>query len=101
MYSIHLGSLSLFRLITIQNTSGLGSVFAQSKPKTIERTVLENNMDQSSFRNSMDSILHTMDKSKQVYFLNDKLVKNNHKMECKVIQKFGIIIQPWLFIYIR
>ena len=87
LYSFHIGSLSLFRLNTIHKTSGLGSVFAQSKPKTIERAVLENNMDQYSFHNSLDSILDTMDKSKQAYFLNDRHIKNNHKMECQVIQR--------------
>ena len=72
--------LITFRLNTIAITSILGSIFAQSEPKTIERNVLQKNMDQSSFHNSLDAILTTMTKSRQAYFLHSVYKEYNSEI---------------------
>ena len=59
--------LSYFRLNTRGKTSVEGSTFTQSKPNTVQRNIFQNNMDDSSFHNTLDSILNTIRKSEQAY----------------------------------
>ena len=77
--------LSYFRLNTRGKTSVEGSTFTQSKPNTVQRNIFQNNMDDSSFHNTLDSILSTIRKSEQAYSMEHDYVINEPEMDCRVM----------------
>jgi hypothetical protein len=77
-YVIHRCILFLLRLNTGSRTSAFGSIFGQAKLNTVHGSILQNNMDDSSFNAWDDSIFKTTTLPKQAFG------GYQYQTECKV-----------------
>jgi hypothetical protein len=81
------------RLNTGEKSGFSGALFAQANPNTVYRSIFDNNMDDSSFKNFGDSLIKTITLPRQAFGGPQELVAANYETACKVsIESFFILV---------
>ena len=90
---------SPYTLNTDPRDFSFGSLFAQSKPNTIYRAILDKSMDELSFNQPHESMKRTVTNVNHAKFGDLYSVQTNKEMRCKVLGCFQIyyLIGSWIF----
>ena len=69
---------------TNSKDGSIGSLFAESKPNTIYKSVLEKSMDEKSFNDPYESMIRTVSNVDHAYFGDLSSVLLYEEISCKV-----------------